>query len=146
MLFRSLAAYFIEKNDADDHASTLASFERVLHKKEAIVQRETDLLLRNIEDVSFEKLFSDKIEHYSRLFEKEGIAFLIYDNDTLKFWTDHSIAVENYLKEVCLDDRLVQLKNGWFEVMKKYSQPKGTRGVFGLILLKKEYEIGRAHV
>lgn len=133
------SVYFIEQSNSDNHSSALSSFESVLHEKEAIVQREMDSILLNIEKVSFEKLFADKIEHYSRLYEKEGIVLLVYEHDSLKFWTDQSVAVENYLKEVCLDDRLVQLKNGWFEVYKKYSQPKGTRGVYGLILLKKEY-------
>ncbi len=134
-----LSAYFIEQNDSEDHTFAISSFENVLHRKEAIVQREMDLLLVNLEYAAFEKIFRDNIERGSRLYNEEGIVILIYENDSLKFWTDQSVAVENYLKEVCLDDRLVQLKNGWFEVFKKHSQPKGTRSVYGLILLKKEY-------
>ena len=49
------------------------------------------------------------------------------------------MSVENYISEVCLDDKIAQLRNGWFEVIRKVSKPKGTKVVGGLLLLKKEY-------
>jgi signal transduction histidine kinase len=124
---------------ADDHAATLKTFNRVLHKKEAILQAEVDSLVLKAEHVPAAQLFEEETAHYSRLFESQGIILLVYQNDTLKYWTDNSMSVENYIRQVCLDDRIAQLNNGWFEVVRKPSSPSGTHVVIGLLLLKKEY-------
>lgn len=98
-----------------------------------------DQLAERARQSSYNSLFYSNPDHYSKLMQTEGIALLIYENDTLKFWSDNSIAVENWIKEVCLDTRVVKLKNGWFEVMKPKSNASSSKTIVGLILLKNEY-------
>lgn len=87
----------------------------------------------------YSQLFSEKPEYYATLFESEGLVLLIYENDTLKYWSDNSIAVENRREEVCLDTKIVKLYNGWFEVMRPNTNAYTSKTIVGLILLKSEY-------
>jgi two-component system, NtrC family, nitrogen regulation sensor histidine kinase NtrY len=132
-------AYFLERPLDMRGEDVTKDFEKTLHRKEALAKKELNDLVSIAEKVDYERLFPAKIAYYNSLFEKEGLIFLIYENDTLNFWTNNSVAVENYMKEVCLDGHIAHLKNGWFEVMKQPSAPSGIRTVVALLLIKKEY-------
>lgn len=132
-------AYLLDRAPANKSARMVEKFEQTLHKKEALAKSELDSLAAIAEKTTFDQLFIGATSRYATLFEKEGIIFLIYENDTLKFWTNNSIAVENYMKEVCLDGHVAHLKNGWFEVMRQPSKPSAIRTVVALLLIKKEY-------
>jgi two-component system, NtrC family, nitrogen regulation sensor histidine kinase NtrY len=133
------AAYLLERPASRQDRRLAMQLEKTLHRKEATARQELEFLAQQAEKADYSTLFLQSASHFNELFEKEGLIFLIYENDTLKFWTNNSIAVENYMKEVCLDNRLAHLKNGWFEVMKTPSKPTGIRTIVGLILIKKEY-------
>nr|MBA3706960.1 hypothetical protein [Bacteroidota bacterium] len=124
---------------SDGTSPTINHFQKVLHKKEQRLQDEMLVLAKRAEKQNYSTLFSEKPNYYNTLLEKEGLALLIYENDTLKFWSDNSIAVENWIKEVCLDTKMVKLHNGWFEVMHPNSNSTTTKTVVGLILIKNEY-------
>ncbi len=115
----------------------ISEFEKVLHKKEAILNNEVDSLVKLSKGKKADEIFMARPLRYNALFSKEGLVLLMYDNDTLKFWSDNSVSVENYMKEICLDDRMVKLKNGWFEVIRKTDDVGRT--IIGMILIKKEY-------
>lgn len=132
-------AHLLEHPLRETHAEAVEDFESALHRKEEIARKELDSLASVAEKADYQYLFRNTAERYSRLYKKEGIILLIYENDTLNFWTNNSIAVENYMKEVCLDGHIAHLKNGWFEVMKSASKPTAVRTVVALILIKKEY-------
>ena len=134
-----ISGFFLSFSGDLNHGKLVKAFEKNLHRKEQILKKEVDTLQWQAESAPFEVLFEKYSGEKSALLDKEGIVLLVYENDTLKFWTNNSAAVENHIREVCLDDRLAQLKNGWFEVYKKQSQPAKIRMVFGLILLKREY-------
>lgn len=123
----------------DGTSPTIADFEQILHRKEKRLNDEMSALAKRAETQNYFQLFSQKPDYYNTLLEKDGLAFLIYENDTLKFWSDNSIAVENWMKEVCLDTKMVKLHNGWFEVMKPGTNSSTTKTIVGLILIKNEY-------
>ncbi len=104
-----------------------------------VLQAEVDTLAALVEKTPFQDLFKKYNKEKLHLYDEEGIVLLNYHNDTLKFWSNNSTAVENYLKEICLDERLAQLKNGYFEVYKRTSIPTESNIVVGLLLLKREY-------
>jgi len=133
------AAYLFNRPGKSDHSNAISDFETQLRQKEILLATQMDSLAKSAEKKSYADLFKEGSVKHSSLFENEGIILLLYENDTLKFWTDNSMAVENYIREICLDDNIAQLRNGWFEVMRKPSKPLGTKVVIGLILLKKEY-------
>ncbi|HEY0030357.1 MAG TPA: ATP-binding protein [Bacteroidia bacterium] len=120
-------------------APTISGFEKVLHKKELRLNEEMLLLAKRAESENYNELFSKKPDYYNSLLQEEGIALLIYENDTLKFWSDNSIAVENWVKEICLDSRMAKLHNGWFEVVRPLTNATTTKAIVGLVLVKNEY-------
>jgi two-component system nitrogen regulation sensor histidine kinase NtrY len=121
----------------EDPSGDVRRIEKVLHQKEIRIHTELNLLSAKAAKLSYNLLFAQRPDYYNTLFKDEGLALLIYDSDTLKFWSDNSVAVENYMKEVCLDDRMARLKNGWFEVVK---QPlSSSRTAVGLIHIKSDY-------
>lgn len=134
-----LAAYFLYHPFVDGASPTISDFEQILHKKETRLNDEMSVLAKRAETQNYPQLFAEKPDYYNTLLEQEGLAFLIYENDTLKFWSDNSIAVENWMKEVCLDTKMVKLHNGWFEVMKPNTNSSTAKTIVGLILIKNEY-------
>ncbi len=134
-----VSAYFLHHPFVDIPSSVVTDFTETLHKKEQRLKVEIQALSQQAQTQTFNQLFVGNSLYYSRLLEKEGLALLIYENDTLKFWSDNSIAVENWLKEVCLDTRMAKLRNGWFEVMRPYSDASTAKVIIGLILIKNEF-------
>ena len=132
-------AYFLSHYYNAGTIGAVHSFEKELHKKEQRLEEEMLLLAKEAEIKSFDELFKQKPSYYNSLLEKEGIALLIYENDTLKFWSDNSIAVENWIKEVCLDTKMAKLRNGWFEVMHPHTNSATTKTIVGLVLIKNEF-------
>jgi hypothetical protein len=133
------AAYLLHHDVDGIHPNTITKFQKILNEKEQHLSAEMSILAKQAKTKGYDQLFAEKPTHYNTLLENEGIALLIYENDTLKFWSDNSIAVENWMKEVCLDTRIVKLRNGWFEVMKPESNYSTSKTVVGLILIKSEF-------
>jgi signal transduction histidine kinase len=131
--------HFLHRPFSGTDSPTLKGFEQVLHEKEKRLNEEMLLLAERAQKQNYQELFALKPGYYNDLMPDEGIALLIYENDTLKFWSDNSIAVENWIKEVCLDSRTVKLRNGWFEVVHPHTNATTTKTIVGLVLIKNEY-------
>ncbi|MCU0433707.1 MAG: ATP-binding protein [Bacteroidia bacterium] len=114
-----------------------AKFADVLHQREALLEQELVQLEQLARQKSYHDIFLQQPAYYDRLGRDQGFVLLIYERDTLQFWSDNSVAVENYMKEVCLDDRLARLKNGWFEVRRRHDNTGRT--FIGLLLIKYAY-------
>ena len=132
-------AYFLHHSYRNDSLSTITNFQKSLHQKESRLNEEMSELAKQAETKNYNQLFNLKPIYYNALLEQEGLALLIYENDTLKFWSDNSIAVENWVKEVCLDTKMAKLHNGWFEVMRPHTNATTTKTIVGLILIKNVY-------
>lgn len=134
-----IAAHFLHRPFSDGESPAVKDFETVLHEKEKRLNAEMLSLARRAETESYQQLFAQKPAYYNDLMQNEGLALLIYENDTLKFWSDNSIAVENWMKEVCLDSKTAKLRNGWFEVVHPHTNSTTTKAIVGLLLIKNEY-------
>ncbi len=113
-------------------------FQQTIWLKEKKLQNIVNELSQKAENNNYLQLLNANIDYYHNLLSKEGFALLIYENDSLQFWSDNSIPVENYLKQICLDQPVEKLNNGWFRILKKTNGDKTT---LGLMLIKKEYPI-----
>ncbi len=76
---------------------------------------------------------------YKNTFSEEGIACFIYENDSLQYWTDNHAAVENYMLNVCLEKRLVKLKNGYYEVIRHPKNVFSPFQLYALVLVKSAF-------
>ncbi|MBI4931103.1 MAG: GHKL domain-containing protein [Bacteroidetes bacterium] len=119
-----------------DFSSTAIQFENVLDKKEEHAKKELAELAEKTKKWTYKELISEKPGYYESLFEREGLVFLIFENDSLRFWTDNTVAVSNYLSQNYFNDKIVKLPNGWFGIEKL---SKGEKQILALILLKREY-------
>jgi signal transduction histidine kinase len=77
------------------------------------------------------------LEKYN-LLSKEGLAFFIYQNDTIRFWSDNSVPIATQYSESDLDSTsFIYLKNAWYV-------PKvrkiGRTVIVGLVLIKQVYQ------
>ncbi len=117
----------------------VAKLEGTLHKKEVEATKTLNEYDSFLKTRAPKDLFEKQKNNDKDLFRKKGIVYLAYQNDSLLYWSDNSASVEEYMKEVCLDNRLAKLKNGYFEVVK---QPVGAQDKYrllALILIKNEY-------
>ncbi len=135
----AFAVAYILTLSLSDKSTTpgIDDFEKTLHQHEADLNTELDTFVHDSKGKSYDDIFKTRPERYNSLFHDEGLVLLIYQSDTLKFWSDNSVSVENYMKEVCLDDRIAKLKNGWFEVI--HRADASGRTYIGLLLIKNNY-------
>lgn len=112
-------------------------FTAALHQREQELETELTQLQQLANGKSYTDIFLNQPGYYETLSRDKGFVLLIYAQDTLKFWSDNSVAVENYMKEVCLDERIAKLKNGWFEVRRR--DENTGRTFIGLLLIKYAY-------
>lgn len=129
-LYKTISAYY------SDSTNSVNCFTQVLVKKEKELLTYVNELAYETSVLSYDSLFLKNTLKYSSLFKKKGFALLAYDNDSLKFWTDNSVPVENYLQHIFTDKSIVKLNNGWFELIQKRV---GSKTVLGFLLIKNEY-------
>ena len=113
--------------------------EKQLHKKETEAANTLDEYYSFLKTHSPKDLFEKQKNADKDLFRKKGLVFLVYQNDSLLYWSDNSASVEEYMKEVCLDNPLAKLKNGYFEVIKHSSAAHDKYRLLSLVLIKNEY-------
>jgi signal transduction histidine kinase len=133
-----VAAYFLSMSDFETRDSVIRKFEKKLHEKEKLLQTKIDLFAFALKDKSAADLFSNYALAHENLFEQDGFIILAFYNDSLAYWSSNFMPISNTYSDLCNDERVVQLKNGWFEILQS-SKNMGGFKVVGLILLKNEY-------
>lgn len=131
-------AYFIGKGDNNDHSGELRDFTSTLHAKEQRAAVQADSLVAFLGTMSYPELFAARSSYYEDLYEEDGLILLVYENDSLRLWSEQSVAVENYRKGSYLNDKLVRLKNGWYEAVTRKVNGS-SRVVVVLVELKQQY-------
>src|ERR1035437_3103812 len=131
-----IIAFLISGKKNADFGSTVKKFEIILDRKELSAKKELSNLSEKAKTWTYKKLFGEKPDYYENLFDREGLVFMIFENDTLRFWTDNTVAVDNRLSQNNFNDKIVRLPNGWFEVEKF---PAGKKELCALVLLKRDY-------
>ena len=130
-------AYVSSLGSSGGAAPGLGSFVSTLHGKEEHLQADLDSLYIQAQGKTYNEIFLGASHAAKHPYRDEGIVLLIYQGDTLKYWSDNSAAVESYMSEVCLDQRMTRLRNGWFETIQKTDN--AGRTYVGLLLIKNEY-------
>ncbi|MGB3946778.1 MAG: ATP-binding protein [Bacteroidia bacterium] len=133
-----ILAYFLNISFVDNSSSFVTSFEKKLHQKENVIKQELNSLTLFSANKTAVELFANTPVHYQKLMDEKGLALLMYENDSLKYWTDNTIAIPATLNEIPINWGVLRLKNGWFEVVKTPAD-FNNRVFVGLILIKNEY-------
>jgi len=133
-----LAIYFSKKtNDKKDYDLIVKKIENKLHYKESYVEKITSDIATNIRQ-SKAIPFNILAEKYnSKLFSEKGIDIFVYKNDTLQFWSDNSIPINDNFYNAYENDSYIRLLNGNYIIKKSYEHPYT---IISLILIKTEYK------
>lgn len=78
-------------------------------------------------------------KNYANTFTDKGISFFIYENDSLQFWSDNHPAVENYMLNMCLEKKIVKLKNGYYQVIRHSQNAYSPFQLYALVLIKNNF-------
>ena len=118
---------------------------RVLHAKESrtdsiiarvrsIIEDGSDLL-RNNSIYVLKEDFGD--------FGKDGISIFVFENDTLRYWSDNKPPIKKLYSQSGINNRILRMSNGWYEIR---TVVKGKTTYVGLILLKNEYKFANKYL
>ncbi len=93
----------------------------LFHKfQEELLQNESRMqrIIQQAADVAgdeyFDGNFSGSLSIDSRFLEEEGFGLLVFDNDSLVFWSDRSIAFYDKRSELPPGERFIRLPNGFY--------------------------------
>ena len=128
--------YFMNINSLNEYSE---KFEKKLSQLESEAGVELEKIHSSFITVKNPSEFLQVTKYPENLFREKGIVYLVYMKDSLLFWSDNSPSVENYRKEICLDNSIARLRNGWYEVTEYKGSDQNKLHVIALILLKREY-------
>lgn len=115
------------------------NFEYVLRGKEAKVNDQIKRLEITFGHISSADWIKTSME-FQKLSDEDGLAFFVYDNDSLVFWSTNAVPFpepwKNKKNPGAPETR--KLKNGWYEIIETSNS---SRVYIGLILLKHEYPL-----
>ena len=92
----------------------IQKFQEQIIFKEKRLQAIVDALSSKANQRNYKQKLTADINYFHNLLESDGFALLIYENDSLQFWSDNSIPVENFLKHSCFIYLRVSSFNGNF--------------------------------
>lgn len=140
-VFLLVIAVYIEKITikAKSYELNIEKVEKKLHQKEYQLEKVIDSIQYQLTNDGFRKLnhilISDKNYNYLK---KQGFSILIYKDDSLKFWTNNSIEVNELYSESNLNNRIAKLNNAWYEII---TEKQNNYFIIGLLHLKNKYTI-----
>lgn len=112
-------------------------FQKVYLEKEKEMNQvllELSDLISKDPKISFVK---SEYEAYTGLLEHKGIAVFIYDNDSLRFWSDNAVLIAPKFSNSGIDSSFIYLRNAWYM---PYVKKINSKTIVGLILIKQVYQ------
>jgi signal transduction histidine kinase len=124
----------------EEYKSDTEKIENILHSLEIQLDNSISDIRERIskKNITYTDSLSTWLidENFSELSQK-GIIILVYDKDSLKFWTDNSVNAPKSLKESDFNKgRVEELDNGWYEIRIKNDNEIS---YIGLIRLKNNF-------
>jgi two-component system, NtrC family, nitrogen regulation sensor histidine kinase NtrY len=99
------------------------------------LQKEIDRKIKRTDRI-FERLKSNDWQLDTPLPKNTGIVFLVYRNDSLKYWSDNTFSFNTFNQNALADKRFDFISNGWY-IVKSYTTDSVR--AYGLILVKTQY-------
>jgi two-component system, NtrC family, nitrogen regulation sensor histidine kinase NtrY len=127
--------------------STLADNNSALAKQWLInTEKEVSAQLKKLSILPSENLGS--IEQKNKFFKNAydlaknnppHITYLAFEYDTLVFWSNYYPAFEDFLHKICYEQNYIELKNGFFKVVKSSSNTENKLKWYALIKITNKY-------
>ncbi len=119
-----------------DETEEFKSVQKLIKEKTKKVDDVLNQIEVHLDSLTLKELMHRQDFVSNEMYEEEGIIFLGYSADSLVFWTDNLVPVENNFVDNQLYSDVAKLKNGWFIIRHNYIDDYE---LFGLILIKNEY-------
>ncbi|MBI5219605.1 MAG: GHKL domain-containing protein [Bacteroidia bacterium] len=120
-----------------NYAVDTENFKHIFFQKEDRLNSFLDTLIQQTRNKSYKDLIKNRYPEFKGLLKEHGLAAFIYENDSLKFWSDNSIPVINKYSGSTFSNKIVFLQNAWYKVLHKTDS---NRIIIGLILIKHKYQ------
>ncbi|MCK7528786.1 MAG: hypothetical protein MZV64_70155 [Ignavibacteriales bacterium] len=135
ILFSILAFIFQNNLRLDPYEKgSLKEFQKVINERIIEVDQYLKNTSESLDSMPAHDLMQNIPDSYNSLYENYGIVLLGYKNDSLIFWTDNLIPVDNYSINKGLNNSVVKLTDGWYVVR---SIQRNDCKFYGLIHSKK---------
>jgi signal transduction histidine kinase len=122
------------QNRKNDFIAKTAKIQKSISEREIISTDILNTTFLEYKKSGVNKLFSN--EQLSENSIQNGISVFIFKNDTLIFWSDNKVQIDNIYNYDFGQKRILLLKNGWYEINKK---EVGEIKILSLLLIKNEY-------
>ncbi|MEA1897958.1 MAG: ATP-binding protein [Bacteroidota bacterium] len=111
-------------------------FQRTLNRKQLSLSEILDEMSRDIESNDQDYDFLNNAGR-KRYLENQGFEIFFFSHDTLKYWSDKNIQVENLIPKLKLKGGVIFLGSAWYVYQNR--ELESGRYLSGLILLKHEF-------
>ena len=132
-------ANYFQKKSTPTRENILSEAQKGILEKEKKIRSALYAIRSDFKGKNHVNLFSLKISEELMHWSSQGVFFLVYEHDSLVFWNDNSAAIEEYMKQVCLDNPLAVLSNGYFQVIQDEQNTRSSTKIFGLLRIKNDY-------
>ncbi len=142
-LFFLIAAIVLERR-AEKYPYGKISAERiqsVLAQKEEKTDNKIIAIERSISELGMVEFIRENSVELNRFYLNNGISFIIYENDSLKYWSNNEIIISPLFSKSDFNQRLVHTPNSWHVIR---SNEFANRVIIGLIKLNTDFAFENA--
>ena len=134
LFYVSLILILHFSNSNTNYSYSFSKFDKSFLKYSEELDSKTQSIFESIiRDKNYIDLYTMDIENN---FSEKGMIFLIYDYDTLRFWSDNSCPIPNIYNENVFSQKIHHFDNGWFYVSSlQFENFK----IIGLLLIKNDF-------
>ena len=133
-----VVAAIIENNLLRKHPEKhlIEDFQLKLNQNEKELDNHLDSILATIKAEDFDGDLFRSLSENNYSLEKSGMAFLIYQNGELEYWSDRAVSFFDQNNFILEQEGLIQLPNGFFLVKKRIFKDYH---IYGFHLLRHKY-------
>ena len=140
-IFCTFFSYILSRSNNLSTKDLAGRAEANLHEKETVAKVNLDELGDKLKTISPKELFAKNNGINGALFNIEGVALYVYENDSLCYWTDNQPSIDLLNKTNNANIQLIKIRNGWYECIKQKVVQKSIYTLVALIAIKPEYDL-----
>jgi signal transduction histidine kinase len=132
--FMAAGVHFFSGTVVKNNSSVRTNAEAFIKQKETLVQELLDrVYISALQNPNFASIHGSLPE---KLWEKEGVAIFVYQDDSLIYWSDNSVPELPFSGENSFPTNFIRHVNGWYDVIRF---KKDGFNLIGLIHVKYDY-------
>lgn len=134
-------SYFISRHNYKTTHELALRAENKLHEKELIAKKQLEKFARILKDTRPKNVFKQLKSEVTDEFSDDDISYYLYENDSVRFWTNNQPAVDLYAYATSSNIQLINIRNGWYEYIRQTDSIDKPYTAVALIAIKPEFDI-----